>query len=430
LGGHPRTLEYLDALLRGGEARFPDVEARLRRALKARKDVDQPEKWMAGVAGDLDAALAEVVTLAVDDVVLGELLDRLEDQSLARRLLIGASVYRLPVDEIGLVWQVGEEREVEEDPEREARRVDFNERARKAQVEGRRVDRNGLGYSEAEWAQLERDQREHLRPPVKPPEDLAEALKALLDLGLLSPVMGSGEQLHWLVHRWTARALASLVEQEVLEAHQRAARYWRWRVERWPQPAQADLDQLVEARYHHREAGELEEALGITDQLDHRLRLAGAYRSAEQLHREALAWVPEGSRFAAVAMHQIGLLAQERGDYDEALDWYRKALEIDEQLGNRAGMASTISQLGILATKQERPEEAVPLNLRSLSLRLEIGSPEAWKNLAMLTRQREMLGDERFRELLAEHAGEEGRDNVLELMAQYEETRRQAEGGD
>ena len=25
VGGHPRTLEYLDALLRGGQARFDDV---------------------------------------------------------------------------------------------------------------------------------------------------------------------------------------------------------------------------------------------------------------------------------------------------------------------------------------------------------------------------------------------------------------------
>ena len=31
VGGHPRALEYLDAILRGGEARFPDVQSRLRK---------------------------------------------------------------------------------------------------------------------------------------------------------------------------------------------------------------------------------------------------------------------------------------------------------------------------------------------------------------------------------------------------------------
>ena len=29
VGGHPRSLEYLDALLAGGPARYPDVTARL-----------------------------------------------------------------------------------------------------------------------------------------------------------------------------------------------------------------------------------------------------------------------------------------------------------------------------------------------------------------------------------------------------------------
>lgn len=33
VGGHPRALEYLDALLRDGKARFPDVERRLRKGL-------------------------------------------------------------------------------------------------------------------------------------------------------------------------------------------------------------------------------------------------------------------------------------------------------------------------------------------------------------------------------------------------------------
>ncbi|MEU8207528.1 CHAT domain-containing protein, partial [Streptosporangium sp. NPDC049046] len=36
VGGHPRTLEYLDALLRGGQARFPDITRRLERLLRNR----------------------------------------------------------------------------------------------------------------------------------------------------------------------------------------------------------------------------------------------------------------------------------------------------------------------------------------------------------------------------------------------------------
>ena len=40
-------------------------------------------------------------------------------------------------------------------------------------------------------------------------------------------------------------------------------------------------------------------------------------------------------------------IVRRRGDYDAALDWYRKALAIDEQLGDRAGMAGSYHQLGI-----------------------------------------------------------------------------------
>ena len=44
VGGHPRSLEYLDALLAGGQAKFPDVAAKLEQALHAR-GIDNPSAW-------------------------------------------------------------------------------------------------------------------------------------------------------------------------------------------------------------------------------------------------------------------------------------------------------------------------------------------------------------------------------------------------
>jgi CHAT domain len=78
VGGHPRALEYLDALLRGGQAHFDDVTRRLSAALAARGIAD-PSRWCAAAGGDLDRALAETVTLATDDVLLEGLLARLAD---------------------------------------------------------------------------------------------------------------------------------------------------------------------------------------------------------------------------------------------------------------------------------------------------------------------------------------------------------------
>jgi hypothetical protein len=44
VGGHPRTLEYLDALLRDGQARFHDVTERLE-ALLERRGISDPDAW-------------------------------------------------------------------------------------------------------------------------------------------------------------------------------------------------------------------------------------------------------------------------------------------------------------------------------------------------------------------------------------------------
>jgi hypothetical protein len=78
-------------------ARWPGPLRRRQRAaatgLAARK-IDDPTGWLAEIGGDLDRALAETVTLAVNDVLLGQLLDQLDAVPLARRLLLGISVYR------------------------------------------------------------------------------------------------------------------------------------------------------------------------------------------------------------------------------------------------------------------------------------------------------------------------------------------------
>ena len=120
VGGHPRTLEYLDALLRGGKARFDDVAERMEDRLRDRGITD-PAAWLAQPGRDLNASLAEAVTLSVDDVVLSGLLERLSATPMATELVIGASVYRVPVDDTALAFQVGQPADRPPDPDRLAR---------------------------------------------------------------------------------------------------------------------------------------------------------------------------------------------------------------------------------------------------------------------------------------------------------------------
>ena len=114
VGGHPRSLEYLDALLSGGEARYPSVTERLRAAIDRQLSGADRDTWLEAANTGLDAALAETVTLAADDVLLNDLLSRLNQVPGAASLLQGISVYREPVDRNAVLFQAGEPDPAEE----------------------------------------------------------------------------------------------------------------------------------------------------------------------------------------------------------------------------------------------------------------------------------------------------------------------------
>ncbi|HUL12504.1 MAG TPA: tetratricopeptide repeat protein [Methylococcaceae bacterium] len=76
----------------------------------------------------------------------------------------------------------------------------------------------------------------------------------------------------------------------------------------------------------------------------------------------------------AVSWHQTGRAHQEAGDYEAAEDAYRQALAIEVRLGDVAGQASTLGQLGILyADALGRTEEAVAFLRQSAEKSIEIG---------------------------------------------------------
>ena len=148
----------------------------------------------------------------------------------------------------------------------------------------------------------------------------------------------------------------------------------------------------------------------------------GAWERVEQLCRETLGWLPERSEKAATFLHLLGIVAQQRGDYDAALDGYRKSLAIEEELGNRAGMASSMSQIGILLTSRGDPAAGVAWNLQSLALRRALRVPQVRINLTWLRRQRALLGAARFAAVLAEHLDPPSQQAVEKMLEQAEES--------
>ena len=107
---------------------------------------------------------------------------------------------------------------------------------------------------------------------------------------------------------------------------------------------------------------------------------AGQPDQAGQTYRQALAYLQdqpetEWTRSSISGLyHELGITAQDRGRLDEADDWYRKALTINEELADRPGMAGIYHQLGITAQRRGRLDEADDWYGKALTIAEELGN--------------------------------------------------------
>ncbi|MDB5910589.1 MAG: Tetratricopeptide 2 repeat protein, partial [Massilia sp.] len=288
VGGHPRTLEYLDAVLRGGNARFDDVRERLEELLE-RRGISDPGAWFRQVGGRLDSALAEAVTLAVDDTLLHELVGLLD--GFTREVLVGVSVFRLPVDRVGLAWSVSTP--IPPDPQRDQRLQRLDDLLRRVRGANPQAGWDDLGLPLEELGQARADVASLSGAPITEPEGMDGAVEVLMRLGLLAPASpagtarAEGEAPLVLVHRWTAGTLARphlTTPEHLTAAHTAAAAFWTWGVQTRPQSAEQDVVELVEARYHLHAAGDLDGAVSATDWICEKLHTWGAWAWEEQLY--------------------------------------------------------------------------------------------------------------------------------------------------
>jgi hypothetical protein len=97
---------------------------------------------------------------------------------------------------------------------------------------------------------------------------------------------------------------------------------------------------------------------------------------------------------------------------------YQASLTIKEELGDRAGIATSTSELGVLHTERGDPTQGVAYNLAALSIRADIGSPEVSIDLYWLARQQRDIGEDAFRQILDSHLDPDNVTVVLDLIAQ------------
>jgi tetratricopeptide (TPR) repeat protein len=99
------------------------------------------------------------------------------------------------------------------------------------------------------------------------------------------------------------------------------------------------------------------------------------YETAEHRFKKALAirerlWL---EREAAADYHRLGRVTMLRGQHDQAEEWYRKALEAFERLGSEEAVAMCCLELGSMVIDRDQYDEAEQLHDRALTIYVRLG---------------------------------------------------------
>jgi len=122
----------------------------------------------------------------------------------------------------------------------------------------------------------------------------------------------------------------------------------------------------------------------------------------------------------AMTYHQLGRVAQDRGDLPQAETWYRKSLEIEEALDNRPGMAVSYATLGLLAEARGNAPQALEWMVRCVALFPDFPHPSTGPGPRHLARLAAALGvgalEETWRRVTGEILPRHIRDGVERLQ--------------
>jgi tetratricopeptide (TPR) repeat protein len=116
--------------------------------------------------------------------------------------------------------------------------------------------------------------------------------------------------------------------------------------------------------------------------------------AAEHWYQRALAINEQLGNRPGVAKtyHQLGRVEHLRSNLDAAERWYRLALATNEQLDNRPGVATGYHQLGLLAEHRGTLTEALEWTIRSVTVLADFPHPATSQASAQLARLTNAVG--------------------------------------
>ncbi len=223
------------------------------------------------------------------------------------------------------------------------------------------ADRNAVLFQVGEHDYAAARDHDLLGPasPFRPPADLADLTTACLRAGLLQRRRTGrrGDVPALLVDERVGHQLREILagagrHGELTAAHRRAADYWQWRAAAWPQERQADIHDLLQARQHLLDAGEIDQASSLTRDICAQLRVWGSLDSEAELIQATLEALPSPSAGRAGWLHELGAVAQAHRDFGTAERRYLSSVAMFEQLEDAGGVARGYESLGVLAQAQ------------------------------------------------------------------------------
>ncbi len=129
---------------------------------------------------------------------------------------------------------------------------------------------------------------------------------------------------------------------------------------------------------HHERAGNVSSVAVSLHNLGRIAEEKGQLDEAGRWYQQSLAMEKstDNEHGPAITVHQLGVIAQKRGLSAEAEGWYRQSLGIRDRIGDERGQATTLHQLGTIAQERHQFEEAERCYLQSLAIAERIGDEQ------------------------------------------------------
>jgi tetratricopeptide (TPR) repeat protein len=235
------------------------------------------------------------------------------------------------------------------------------------------------GTMPEEWKAL--DEAEILQsledtlPERRQSEDLTRLIKELVEWGLLTPIQEDGRLERLSVHALVRDFCYDKQQGEAWRKCLRDAASFYTNITKLTQQenkTQAAIWIEMEAFELLVEAQDFNDAANLLIGATTLLARWGFGQYLEGQHSRLFDKLD--SQKTSAILHNFGYLVQSRGEYDKALEYYDRSLKIEEEIGNRSGVATSLHQIGMI--HQERGEYAKALECydRSLKIKEEIGN--------------------------------------------------------